>query len=78
MICNKCEKRKTCGKPCKELEKLLKEEGKKDGINIYSSKYIRPKMPRKSRIKGHTRSDKGSEWREIPFSSLPKEVQDRL
>jgi len=58
-ICTDCND-KVClksGKPCKEIEELLRQE------KIFSRDYIRPKMP------GKKRKDWGK-WREIPFSSL--------
>jgi len=58
-ICKTC-KDQTClksGKPCKEVEKILKKEG------IYTRGWIRPKMP------SNKRKDYGN-WREIPFSAL--------
>lgn len=59
-FCSEC-KDKTClktKKPCNQVEALLRSEG------IYSSDWIRPMMP------SNKRSDGGSVWREIPFSSL--------
>jgi hypothetical protein len=46
------------GKPCQEIENLLKKQG------IYSREWIRPK------ISAHIR-DSGNQFREIPFSALP-------
>jgi hypothetical protein len=58
-ICETCQN-KTClksGKPCKEVEKLMRAEG------IYSADYIRPQMPSgKKNVWGN--------WREIPTSNL--------
>ena len=66
--CQKC-KEKTCletGKPCKEVEKLLNSK------KIYKSDFIRPMMSSEKRERGL------SKFREIPFSSLPHKIQQRL
>jgi hypothetical protein len=55
-ICETCTDR-TCektGRPCKDLEELLRKEG------IYRAEWIRPKMSYFKRQMG--------EWKEIPFS----------
>ena len=65
-ICEKCTNQ-TClksGKPCKELNKLLKADG------IHSADYIRPKVYSKKRKDGY------GKWREIPFSSIKTRDND--
>ena len=62
-ICSEC-KDKSClktGKPCEDVEALLRAEG------IYGARYIRPRVSSSERRRGY------GKWREIPFSSLGRD-----
>ena len=68
MLCNDCKDKKCTktGKPCKEVEKYLRDN------KIWGRNWIRPMMP------SNKRGDGQSAFREIPFSNLPYKKQQEL
>jgi hypothetical protein len=58
--CDECTHKKCqeTGKPCREVELILRKEG------IWRSNWIRPELPKGERKKQY------SKWREIPFTDL--------
>ncbi len=64
-LCEKCKYRKGCKAPCPDVEGEMRKEG------IYSSDWIRPKMPYRDRATY-------GKYREVPFSSLSRKKQREL
>ena len=64
-MCEKCPKREKCKTLCKKVKAHLRKS------KIFSSDYVRPMLPRQKRTRD-------SVWREIPFSSLPRDEQTKI